>query len=116
APALRKVLVAEGLYEPEAAAMVKTWDDSWFSEEGFRVLYILPRAWTDQTLPLTLTPAPRRAVRVMIGRAELITPAAETGLLAEMVRYAGNDEAGRAQAVENMRKLDLGRFTDAVIR
>src|SRR5262249_33388141 len=31
-----KTLVGQGLYEKEAAAMVKTWRDSWF-EEGLRV-------------------------------------------------------------------------------
>jgi hypothetical protein len=115
-PMLHKTLVAEGLFEPEAAAMVKTWDDSWFSEQGFRVLYVLPRAWTDKTLPLSLTPAPRQTARVMVGRAELITPMIETRLLQEMVRYSSAEEIGRALAVENVRKLGIGRFADAVMR
>jgi hypothetical protein len=115
-PELRKALAAEGLFDREAAAMVKTWDDSWFAEQGLRVLYILPRQWTDETLPLTLTPAARQIARVMVGRAELITPAMETTLLQEMSRYAGADTVARAQAVENVRKLGLGRFSEAVMR
>src|SRR5437588_10159859 len=66
-------LVGPGLFEREAQAMVKTWDDSWFAEEGTRVLYILPREWTDRTLPLTITPQPSKMVRVMVGRAEIIS-------------------------------------------
>src|SRR5438105_8838159 len=67
-------LVKAGLYPREAAAMVKTWKDSWFEEDGVRVLYLLPRAWTDRTLPLALDPAPRDLARVMVGRAEVLLP------------------------------------------
>src|SRR5207302_1217774 len=35
--AMEQSLIAEGLYPREAAAMVKTWRDSWFAEEGVRV-------------------------------------------------------------------------------
>ena len=70
---MQKSLVKAGLYPREAAAMVKTWTDSWFQEDGIRVLYTLPGAWTDRTLPLKLAPAPRELVRVMVGRAEIIS-------------------------------------------
>jgi hypothetical protein len=116
APALRRALTSEGLFDQEAAAMVKTWDESWFAEQGARALYILPRKWTDETLPLTLAPAAREVTRVMVGRAELITPAMEMGLLREMMRYSESDESGRAQAVDNVRNLGLGRFSEAVMR
>src|SRR5687768_17780487 len=43
---------------------------SWFGEDGIRVLYVLPRKWTDQTLPLTIEPAPDEIARVMVGRSE----------------------------------------------
>src|SRR5262249_18446744 len=36
-------LVKAGLYPSEARAMIKTWRDSWFEEDGLRVLYVLPR-------------------------------------------------------------------------
>jgi hypothetical protein len=68
---MRQALVRSGLFEDEAAAMVKTWDDSWFAENGVRVLYILPSAWADRILPLALTPAPRQIARVFVGRAEV---------------------------------------------
>jgi hypothetical protein len=33
-----RALVDQGLYEKEARAMVNTWQDQWFAEEGTRVL------------------------------------------------------------------------------
>ncbi len=113
---LRQALVEEGLYEREASAMVATWDDSWFAEQGVRVLYTLPRAWTDRILPLTLEPKPRELVRVMVGRAELITPAMEWELLKQVVRFADGDETDRVQAVDEARKLGLGRFLEPTTR
>jgi hypothetical protein len=90
--------------------MVKTWDDSWFAEQGIRVLYTLPRTWTDRTLPLTLDPKPREVVRVMVGRAELITPSMEWDLLKQIVRYSEASVPAREQIVFDTQKLGLGRF------
>jgi hypothetical protein len=96
--------------------MVQTWSDSWLNEPGVRVLYILPRPWTDSVLPLTLKPAPRETVRVMMGRAEVITPSIERSLAAEIERFRSPDEAIRATAVSNVRSLGLGRFLEAAMR
>lgn len=112
---MRAALVSEGLYEKEAAAMVKTWDDSWFAEPGTRVLYTLPQQWTDGVLPLTFTPAPKEVRRVFIGRAEMITPAMDWALLREVVRYADGDDAAKAAATRAVRALSLGRFTAPAI-
>ncbi len=109
-------LVREGLYEREATAMVKTWEDSWFAEKGLRVLYTLPRSWTDRTLPLKVVPAPRETARVMVGRAEVITPAMELALLTQMDRYVAAEEADRPKIAEATRALGLGRFTEATMR
>ena len=67
------ILVANGLYEREAQAMVDTWSDSWF-EEGARLLYIVPRQAVDAILPLSVLPAPTEVARVFVGRMELVTP------------------------------------------
>lgn len=109
---LQQVLTQEGLYDREASAMVKTWDDSWFAEQGVRVLYVLPREWTDRILPLTLEPKPREVARVMVGRAELITPAMEWELMKQVVRFSEGDQTHRARAVEATRQLGLGRFLE----
>ena len=112
---LQAAIVAGGLYEKEAAAMVKTWDDSWFGEQGMRVLYTLPQTWSDRVLPLTFSPAPREIRRVFVGRAEMFTPSQEWALLKEVVRYSGANEADKAKAVKAADSIGLGRFTDVVI-
>lgn len=70
---LERMLVAEGLYAREAAAMIETWRDSWF-EEGTRLFYIASRKSVDEILPLAITPAPTTVERVFVGRMELLTP------------------------------------------
>lgn len=112
---MRAALVADGLYEKEAAAMVKTWDDSWFAESGTRVLYTLPEEWTNGVLPLTVTPAPKELRRVFVGRAEMITPAMEWAVLREVVHYAEGDDVAKAAAIKSVQALSMGRFTAPAI-
>jgi hypothetical protein len=107
-------LVREGLFRREAQAMVDTWKDSWFAEEGVRVLYTLPRAWTDATLPITLDPHPRELVRVMVGRAEVITPAMQQEL-AEQITAAKTGHAGAKEAGEAALKR-FGRFAEPALQ
>jgi hypothetical protein len=71
---LEGILVAQGLYQNEAQAMIETWRDSWF-EEGSRLLYIVPTEFVNAVLPLTIKPAPIQTTRVFVGRLELVTPA-----------------------------------------
>jgi hypothetical protein len=68
---LQAALVAEGLYEDEAAAMLKTWEYSYFQAPGERIFYLVPQKWTDEVLPIRFS-TPAKVTRVMIGRAELI--------------------------------------------
>ncbi len=71
---LEGMLVAQGLYQDEAHAMVRTWRQSWF-EEGSRLLYIVPARFVDTMVPLDINPAPSQRVRTFVGRLELVTPA-----------------------------------------
>ncbi|HMJ65993.1 MAG TPA: hypothetical protein VK615_11640 [Candidatus Binatia bacterium] len=112
AKAMREALTGEGLYAREAAAMVETWRDSWFGEEGLRVLYILPRQWSDRTLPLSIKPAPQKLARVMVGRAEVITPTKEWQLMKQIVKFSEGEQG----AVGRFDQLGLGRFADAAVR
>jgi hypothetical protein len=80
---LKRMLVANGLYDREAQAMVDTWKDSWF-EEGSRLLYIVARAEVDEILPLTIEPTPSNVARVFVGRVELATPATLRDVTAAM--------------------------------
>jgi hypothetical protein len=86
---LEGLLIAQGLYPDEAHAMVNTWRDSWF-EEGSRLIYIVPRGFVDNILPITINPAPGQIVRVFVGRLELITPATAKAV---KTAIASNDEA-----------------------
>jgi hypothetical protein len=87
--ALERMLLANGLYPEEAAAMIESWRDSWF-EEGTRVFYIVPRPAIETILPLEITPAPAGVARVFVGRLEVVRPA-----MKEEVKEAllGNDLA-----------------------
>jgi hypothetical protein len=111
---MQNALASQGLFPDEAKAMVNTWKDSWFTEDGVRVLYILPRAWTDETLPLTLTPAPAELTRVMVGRAEIITPDAETNLLQLLTKAADGDTNAQAAAHKQLEKF--GPFAEPALR
>jgi hypothetical protein len=107
-------LVKEGLYQREADAMVNTWRDSWFEEDGLRVLYTLPREWTDRTLPLALNPKPRELVRVMVGRAEVFTPTTEKKLSDALAMAQKGDTEARAIVMSECKKL--GRFAEPALR
>jgi hypothetical protein len=90
---LEGMLVSQGLFADEAHAMVETWKNSWF-EEGSRLLYIVPRSFTDSVLPLRVTPAPATTIRVFVGRLELVTPATEQAVESA---FATNDRATLAR-------------------
>jgi len=111
---MARALTCQGLYEREAQAMVNTWRDSWFEENGLRVLYTLPRKWTDQTLPLTLDPKPRELVRVMVGRAEVFTPTTEKKLSNALAMAQKGDTEARATVMSECKKL--GRFAEPALQ
>jgi hypothetical protein len=112
-PEFEKTLVGQGLYEKEAAAMIKTWRDSWF-EEGLRVFYILPRSATDAILPITIKPQPSELARVFVGRAEIITPEMEKKILTAVNLFGEKSPEARAAAINSVRRY--GRFADPVLR
>jgi len=70
---LAGALTGEGLFADEARAMLETWRLSYFESEGLRVFFVLPPAWTDSHLPLSIS-APASITRVMLGRVEIVSP------------------------------------------
>ena len=74
--ALERTLVAAGLYQKEARAMVETWRDDWFND-GTRIFYFVPAPDVDAILPLQIQPTPAAVVRAFVGRMEVITPQSE---------------------------------------
>ncbi len=80
---LSRALVQNGLYKPEANAMLQTWRNSYFqSEKGLKVLWIVPRPFVDSLLPLSITPKPDSLQRVLVGRTDILTPEYEQTLRA----------------------------------
>jgi len=121
---LEKALVAEGLYEKEAKAMIKTWRSSWFGEQGTRVLYMVPRRLTDEMLPLAIEPRPETTVRVLVGRLDLMTPEAEAAALEIVQRSAVARAEAQNRAKEQNTELEyplpdeiqkLGRFAEPAL-
>ncbi|HEU5236597.1 MAG TPA: hypothetical protein VFU37_05610 [Pyrinomonadaceae bacterium] len=110
---LRQTLVAAGLYDKEAEAMIKTWKNSWF-EEGMRVFYILPRRITDATLPLQIDPHPAELVRVLVGRTEVITPEMEQSVKQHVSRLNDPSPKTREEARQAIQKL--GRFYEPILK
>lgn len=87
-------LVAAGLFQSEATAMVETWWDSYFAVDGLRVFWVVPAAKTEAILPLEVSPAPEKSVRVIVGRSEVLRPAREREWLA---LSTSEDESNRAR-------------------
>lgn len=111
--ALQQTLVAHGLYEKEARAMIETWRDSWL-EEGLRVFYVLPRPVTDTMLPITIDPRPNQLVRVLVGRTEIITTEREAAARAGMRGLDDPSAEVRTAARAALRKQ--GRFMEPVLK
>ena len=110
---LEKSLVTQGLYAKEAKAMIETWKDSWF-EEGLRVFYVLPRMTTDEILPLQVAPRPKETVRVLVGRAEVITPEMEQDVRKQVGLLRSNSPKIREQAQAYLKKY--GRFYEPILK
>ncbi|MBI1307454.1 MAG: T9SS type A sorting domain-containing protein [Bacteroidetes bacterium] len=64
-------LVKAGLYRDEAMAMFNTWEASYFETTGLRVFWIVPRSFTDKTLPIHFSMNPSSVERIMVGRSEI---------------------------------------------
>ncbi len=107
-------LVADGMYEKEARAMVNTWRSSWFGEEGTRLLYLLPQSLTDKMIPLKVTPAPDKVVRTMVGRLEILTPQVEKKIENLLVQLASPMPAERDAAMKSIEKF--GRFAEPALQ
>jgi hypothetical protein len=110
---LKQTLVASGLYEKEAEAMIKTWRTSWF-EEGMRVFYVLPREITDTVLPINIDPKPTQLVRVLVGRAEVITPEMEKSVQRQVEMLGDPSPRVREEARLAIRKY--GRFSEPILK
>jgi hypothetical protein len=105
---VRQQLLAAGLYEREASAMLSTWNDDWF-EDGLRVMRLLPAAEVERLLPLTLTPAPTELKRVMVERIELLAPD-RRAIAAQALSNAFTLQGAARIKAEDAALAPLGRF------
>jgi len=103
-------LVAEGLFDDEAKALLTTWDRAYFKSPGLRLFFATPRRWTDHYLPLTISPA-SHLERVMIGRVELITP--EQRKLLEKIAAGPISNSNWIEKIPNSERVayEAGRST-----
>lgn len=69
-----RALEQAGLTAEEARAMIATWRESYFERDGLRVFWIVPRAFTDRVLPISISPEPEKLERVLVGRSEVLIP------------------------------------------
>ncbi len=72
--------------------MVKTWNASYFKTSGPRLLLLMPRAWTDQILPIRITPTPSELSRVLVARVELLGRGDEQKVLDSVSAGASDSE------------------------
>jgi hypothetical protein len=86
--------------------MIETWRDSWF-EEGMRLFYLVPPSLVSGVLPITVTPAPSRIVRVFVGRMEILTGDDDAAVRSAAVR-------GDAALLERYGRF-LGPLADGAI-
>jgi hypothetical protein len=110
-------LTATGLLESEARAMVETWWTSYFGANGLRVFWVVPESRTAAILPLEVTPAPDKQVRVIVGRSEILRPAREQEYLA-LSQSSSEREALNWQHVVNKDRFGLAykQRVDALAR
>lgn len=117
---MHAALVAEGLFDDEAAAMLDTWREAYFHTPGLRLFFTVPQAWTDHYLPLEFS-APVELTRIMVGRIEVVTPE-QRELLAGIASRPGTEfpeaelirlfyaESGENEESETHRRLRLGEM------
>lgn len=70
---IHAALVRDGLFDDEATAMLNTWEVSYFKRPGLRLFFMVPRPWTENYLPMSVSQS-ADVERVMVGRIELVTP------------------------------------------
>lgn len=108
--AVGEALVETGLTGKEARAMVDTWEESYFRRQGHRLLYVVPRSWTDELLPIEVEPKPDRLVRTLVGRIDLLTPRKEAAMV-DRVKDAFRTSTPLVELAE-----EIGRFAEPRFR
>ncbi len=107
ASALTDHLKTAGLTAKEAAGMTAIWTPEFFTADGFRVLAPLPAAEIERLLPMEITPAPAKLVRVLLVHVECPGPAGTRDIDALIAKLGSDDVAERDEAAVKLSKLGL---------
>lgn len=99
-----KMLADLGLTEKEAKGIAKIWEKEFFASEGLRAIYVMANDDVEKSLPLEITPKPKKLVRVMIACVN------ETDSLvdAEIKKLGSENPTVRDQATEKLIRLGIG--------
>ncbi|MSQ82086.1 MAG: hypothetical protein EXR77_04100 [Myxococcales bacterium] len=81
-------LQQQGLTVAQSQALVATFTHNWLKTFGLRVIVVAPTAWADSWWQTQVEPKPVSAVRVLLGRFELLTAEGEAELLQQMAAAA----------------------------
>jgi len=118
--ALASGLAETGLFTDEAYAMARTWQHSWFEDQGMRILCVLPDELVERELPLAVTPQspgflqqangmvpkpsppPEVIARTFVARIEMLSPEREEGILETLRDMTDGDEAAQTAAADEI--------------
>jgi hypothetical protein len=120
---MRAALIEDGLFADEADALLNTWELSYFKSAGLRLFFLVPRAWTDERLPLDISVS-SEIQRVMVGRIELVTPE-QRKLLGQLASAPTPQKPWATRGLADGKTVlrgtmpvayrDLGRFRNALL-
>lgn len=111
---LRKILLAEGLYEKEADGMSKIWKEGMFEAPGLRAMYLMAEEDLNAFLPVTIQPSPDEFKRVMLVRMECLTPEREHEILGLIKQLGADNFRDRGAAQKAL--MQMGRIGQAMMR
>jgi len=111
---LQEALVEAGLFEDEAAAMIKTWEHSYFNSKGCKVFWICPKKFVDELLPINIQPQPKHINRVFVGRSEIVTPVEEEKILnLSLIDFSSSYKDHKFyNAYRELRNIKAAQITD----
>lgn len=107
---MHAALMEDGLFADEATAMLATWELGYFKSPGERLFFMLPKAWTDRVLPLSVSQA-ADIERTMVGRIELVSPA-HREMLAKVAKQQSPSLTWFYDAYETQENLGATEFQE----
>ena len=111
---LQSRLEAKGLFTKEAVGMVKIWRKAMFEKVGQRAMYMMEKADIDKMLPLTITPKPKKQVRVVLVRFECLSNSTKQKIEILIKQLGAVNFRDRRDAEKQL--TETGRIGEALMR